>query len=111
MIPDKLLLSVETGVELIAVGIKRDREVLCVLGGTAERARETAVTLRASLAPDARDPRTGEQMSKFVEPGADVEASSYEGVEVVRAEVTPVTTGFFFGAIARGSIVQMISER
>jgi hypothetical protein len=72
MIPDKLLLSVETGVELVAVGIQHDRE-----------------------------------------PGADVEAGSYEGVEVVRAEVTPVarTSGLFFGAIARGSLVQMISER
>jgi hypothetical protein len=42
-----------------------------------------------------------------------VETSSYEGVEVVRAELTPVAgrRGFFFGTIARGSLVQMISAR
>jgi hypothetical protein len=111
MVPDKLLLSVETGIELVAVGIEREREVLCVLGGSADRAREVAAALRTSLAAGARDPRTGEPIADFIEPGAEVETSSYEGVEVVRAEVTPVASrrGFFFGTIARGSLVQMIS--
>lgn len=109
MIPDKLLLSVETGIELAAVGIKRDREVLCLLGGTAERAREIAAALRTSLAPDARDPRTGEPMSKL-ETVLGVGTSSYEGVEVVRAELNPVGgLGFLFGTVARGSLVQLIN--
>lgn len=111
MVPDKLLLSVETGVELVAVGSGRDGDVLCVLGGTADRASETAAALRVALAPEARDPRTGEPVSDLIEPGADVETSAYEGVVVVRAEVAPVAgrRGFFFGTIARGSLVQMIS--
>ena|SRR5215207_1045702 len=110
MIPDKLLLSVEVGIELVAVGIQQDREVLCVLGGTAERAREIAGSLRASLAPGARDPRTGEQISELVE-SVDVRTSSSEHVEVVRAELTPAPgqRGFLFGAIARGSLVALIN--
>jgi hypothetical protein len=111
MVPERLLLSVEVGIELVAAGIARDREVLCVLGGTGERGRDTAAGLRASLAPDARDPRTGEPISKLIEPGARVETSSYEDVDVVRAEVTPVAgrPGFFFGAIHRGSLLQMLN--
>ena len=79
LIPDKLLLSVEVGIELVGVGIERDREVLCVLGGTAERAQDAAAALRASLASGARDPRTGEPMSELVTQ-VEVKASSYEGV-------------------------------
>lgn len=109
MVPDKLLLSVEVGIDLVAVGVKRGREVLCVLGGTAERAHQIADALRASLAPRARDPRTGVQMSKLAR-AVDVTSSSYEGVQVVRAELTPVGgPGFLFGTIARGSLVQLIN--
>jgi hypothetical protein len=109
LIPDKLLLSVEVGIELVGVGVERDREVLCVLGGTAERAHDVAAALRASLAPGARDPRTGEPMSELVTE-VEVKAGTYEGVQVVRAELTPVGgRGFFFGAIARGSLVQLIN--
>ncbi|HSD24709.1 MAG TPA: hypothetical protein VLB79_10330 [Solirubrobacterales bacterium] len=111
MIPDKLLLSVETGIELVAVGLKRDREVLCALGGTAERAGQVEAGLRASLAPGARDPRTGEPMSRMVS-GVQVRSTSYEGVEVVRVELSPVGgAGFFFGTIARGSLVQLLNGR
>jgi hypothetical protein len=42
----------------------------------------------------------------------DVEAWSYEDVEVVRAVLTPAsgrTLGFLFGTIARGSLVQLIN--
>ena len=113
MVPERLLLSVEVGIDLVAAGIARDREVLCVLGGTRERARRTATALRGALAPAARDPRTGQPLSEMVERGAEVETSTYDGVAVVRAEVTPVAgrRGFFFGTIARGSLVQMISAR
>jgi hypothetical protein len=111
MVPDKLLLSVETGIELVAVGLKREREVLCALGGTPERSRQVEAGLRASLAPGARDPRTGEPMSSLVG-GVRVRRSSYEGVEVVRVELSPVAApGFFFGAIGRGSLVQLINGK
>lgn len=109
MVPERLLLSVEVGIELVAVGIQPDREVLCVLGGTADRSHEIAATLRESLAPDARDPRTGERMSRLIE-DVDVTASSYEDVQVVRAELTPVGgPGFLFGTIARGSLIQLVN--
>jgi hypothetical protein len=109
MVPDKLLLSVEVGIELVAIGIKRDREVLCVLGGTPERSREIAASLKASLAPGARDPRNGEAMSDLVA-NVEIASSTYEDVPVVRAELTPVgAPAFFFGTIARGSLVQLIN--
>jgi hypothetical protein len=112
MIPDKLLLSTELGVDLVAVGVEaHEREVLCVLGGSAERADEVATALAASLAPDAREPRTGESMADLV--GAlDLTTSSYEGVEVVRAELTLAagqSPGFLFATVARGSLVELIS--
>lgn len=109
MVPDKLLLSVETGVELVAVGLRRGREILCVLGGTEERSRQVDSALRASLAPSARDPRTGEPMSRLVR-DVRVRSGSYEEVPVVRVELTSVEgPGFLFSAIGRGSLVQMIS--
>jgi hypothetical protein len=109
MVPERLLLSVEVGIDLVAVGIKRDREVLCVLGATAERSRQIAAALRASLAPDARDPRNDKPMSELVT-GVEVSSSSYDDVQVVRAELTPVGgPGFLFGTIARGSLVQLIN--
>jgi hypothetical protein len=113
MVPERLLLSIEVGIDLIAAGIQRDREVLCVLGGTPEHARRTATALRSSLAPKARDPRTGQPLSELIEPGAEVGTSTYEDTSVVRAAVTPVAggRGFFFGTIARGSLVQLISGR
>jgi len=111
MIPDKLLLSTELGIDQVAIGVKADSEVLCVLGGTAERADEVASALETSLAPDARDPESGERISDSV---ADVEvvSDSYEGVEVVRAEATLAageSHGFFFGTVSRGTLVGMIN--
>ena len=109
MVPERLLLSVEVGIDLVAVGVKRDREVLCVLGGTPDRSREIAAALRENLAPGARDPRTGERMSRLVGE-VNVTAASYEDVQVVRAELTPVGgPGFLFGTIARGSLIQLIN--
>ena len=111
MIPDKLLLSTEVGVDLVAVGIGRSRETLCVLGGTPQRARAIAATLRRSLAPGARDPRTGAPISGDLR-AVTVRVATYQGVEVVRAELSPREErprGFLFGAIARGSLVQLIS--
>lgn len=111
MVPDKLLISTEVGVELIAVGIGRGREVLCVLGGTPERAGEIAANLKASLGASARDPRTHSPIAQEVQ-APEVETSSYDGVQVVHAAVTPVggsPRGFFLGTIASGSLVEMIN--
>lgn len=110
LIPDKLLLSTELGVDLVGVGVDREREVLCVLGGTHERARTIAAALDASLSTGARDPRTDEPISDQVS-AVDVGTDSYDGVEIVRAELTPAPSGraFLFDVIARGSLAQMIN--
>jgi hypothetical protein len=111
MIPDKLLLSTDVGADLVALGIARGREVLCVLGGTGDRAMEIAANLRVALAPGARDPRLGTPISAEVR-APEVETSSYDGVEEVRAAVTPVggrPRGFFLSTVGRGSLVQMIN--
>ena len=111
MVPDKLLLSTELGVDLVAIGIEGEREVLCVLGGTAERADEVATALETSLASDAREPRTGESMADLVD-AVEVVTEPYEGVEVVRAELTLAAgqpPGFLFGALSRGSLVELIN--
>jgi hypothetical protein len=114
MVPDNLVLSSELGVDLIAVGVAEDRrEVLCVLGGTADRAEEVAAALETSLAPDAREPRTGEPIGNLVR-AADVASTPYEGVQVVRAGLTLAPgepAGFLFGAISGGSIVELILGR
>ena len=55
MIPDKLLLSVELGVDLVALGVTAEGEVLCVLGGTPERA--VAVTSALEDLPGPRRER------------------------------------------------------
>src|SRR5918994_7790352 len=107
MIPDKLLLSSELGVDLVALGVDGKREVLCVLGGTAERAGDVATSLETSLASDAREPRTGESMADLVR-AVDVVTAPYEGVKVVRAELTLAagqSPGFLFDAVSRGSLV------
>ena len=113
MIPDKLLISVELGVDLVAVGVGREREVLCVLGGSPDRARAVAGSLRTGLAADAREPRTGERMGRLVRE-VQVTKGSYEGVEVVRASVVPApgqARDFVFDAIGRGAIPLLISGR
>jgi len=111
LIPDNLLISTELGVDVVAVGIKADGEVLCVLGGTAERADEVASALEASLAPNARDPVSGKPMSDSVA-AVDVVSAPYQGVEAVRAEVTLArgrSPGFLFGTVSSGSVVGLIN--
>ena len=111
MIPDKLLISVELGVDLVAIGVGRDREVLCLLGGTSQRADEVAANLREGLAPRAREPRTGVRVGARVR-GVEVSRSSYDGVEVVRAAMSPAAgqpEDFLFEAIGRGSLPELIS--
>jgi hypothetical protein len=111
MIPDKLLLGSELGVEQAAMGVKADGEVLCVLGGSSERADQVADALEDTLAADAEDPVSGEAIGDSLR-DVEVSQSSYDGVEIVRAEGTVAggaQPGFFFGTIARGSLVPLIS--
>jgi hypothetical protein len=112
LIPDKLLLSTELGVDLVALGVQTgEREVLCVLGGTAQRADQVASALKGSLAPDAREPVTGRPMSESVAE-AEIARDRYEGVEVVRAKITLAAgqaPGFLFDTVSRGSLVRLIN--
>jgi hypothetical protein len=112
IIPDGLLLSVDLGVTLVAVGERRDGgEVLCTLGGSAERAAGIARALGTTLAPEARDWITRERIGDSIASSA-VETGSYEGVEFVRADLTlqPDTKpGFVFGALIRASVVGWIN--
>ena len=111
MIPDKLLISVELGVDLVAIGVGPEREVLCLLGGNSQRADQVAANLRAGLAPGAREPRTGEPISNQVR-AVDVSRSESEGVQVVRATMSPAAgrpRDFLFEAIGRGSLPDLIN--
>jgi hypothetical protein len=112
LIPDNLILSTELGVDVVAVGVRaEDEEVLCVLGGTEERAADIASALETSLAPGARDPGSGEPLSDSVA-AVEVDSGADEGVEVVRAEVTLAAgqpPGFLFGTVSRGSVVALIT--
>jgi hypothetical protein len=113
MVPDKLLVSAELGVELVAMGVRAEGEVLCVLGGTPERAGQVAAALETSLDPDAREPGSGEPIGDSVA-AVDVVSGPYEGVEVVRAEVTLATgqpPGFLFGTASRGTLIGLINGR
>ncbi|HEX2466866.1 MAG TPA: hypothetical protein VHJ54_01545 [Solirubrobacterales bacterium] len=110
-IPDKHLLSSEVGIEQVAIGITTDGEVLCVVGGTPERADDIAAGLERSLAPDAEDPVTGERIGDSLA-GVEVSRSSYDGVELVRAQATTPAggePGFFFAAVSRGSLVGLLN--
>jgi hypothetical protein len=111
MVPDKLLISNEQDIDLVAVGVRAEGEVLCVLGGTAERADQVAAALETSLAPDARDPSSGEPIGDSVA-AVDVERSVYDDVEVVRADVRLAKgqpPGYLFGTLSRGAVVGMIN--
>lgn len=111
MVPDRLLLSTEVGVDLVALGVQNETEVLCALGASAERAGAISSALEASLAPGEVDPVSGEPLSDSVA-GVEVTTESYDGIALARAEVTPARgrpAGFFFGAVSRGSLVPLIS--
>ncbi|MQA73581.1 MAG: hypothetical protein GEU88_04390 [Solirubrobacterales bacterium] len=111
LVPDRLLLSTELGIDLVGMGVGPEGEVLCVLGGTEERAGQIAAALEDSLAPGAREPRTGTPIGDSVA-AVEVTTKTYDGVEVVRAELTPVAgqpPGFLFGTVARGSLVPLIN--
>jgi hypothetical protein len=110
MIPDKLLLSSEVGVDAVAVGVTADSEIMCVIGGSPERAADVASALERTLAPGARDPVSGERISDSLT-GVEVARDSYAGVQWVRAEGVPSGAhprGYFFSTIPLGSLVSLI---
>jgi hypothetical protein len=111
MTPDKLLLSSEAGVDAVAVGVTADSEVMCVIGGSAERAADVVATLERTLGPDARDPVSGERISDSLR-RVRVTSDSYDGVQWVRAEGTPAgahPSGYFLSTIPLGSLVSLIN--
>ena len=113
MIPAKLLLSVELGFDQVAMGVGRDREVLCVLGDSQDAADGFAAEMRRSLAPAARDPRSDDRIGAQI---ASVQVDSYSdgGIAVARATLTPRSSapvGFLFAAVARGSLGALITGR
>jgi hypothetical protein len=111
-IPDKLLLGSELGIEQVAIGVKAGGEVLCTLGGTAERADEVASALETLLVPDARDPVSGERIGNSLS-DVKVTRDSLEGVEVVRADARVAAggeqPGFFFDTVASASLVSLLN--
>jgi hypothetical protein len=112
LVPDNLLLSVDLEVNAVAVGVSGPRrEVLCVLGGTPDRAGEVASGLERSLGPGARDPLTGAPIDDSVA-RAQVSRDTDDGVEVVRADLTLARgqpPGYLFGTVAGGSLVRLIN--
>lgn len=111
MVPDKQLLSIETGIDMVAIGVTAGGDVLCALGGSPERADEVEKALRVSLAPDARDPVTGEPLSASVD-GVEVTRETVGDVEVVRAELElapGADPGFLFATIPTGSLVSILN--
>lgn len=112
LVPDKQIVSTELGIQVVAAGVRRKgQEVLCVLGGTPERADEVATSLEAGLAADARDPVAGERVGKSVE-AFNVTRDSYDDIEVVRAGVTLTAeepTGYLFGQISSAAVVAWIN--
>jgi hypothetical protein len=110
MVPAKLLLSTELGVSAVAMGVGQSGETLCVLGGTPARANEVAAALERGLAAGARDPRTGERIGGSIA-GVEVSTDTYDGIQMVRAELTPAAgtpPGWIFAAASRGSLVGLI---
>jgi hypothetical protein len=113
VIPDKLLLSSEVGVDLVAIGMRsRREEVLCMVGGSPERATAIDAALESGFAPDARDPKTRERMGELVASLA-ITREPYGDVQVVRTELTtpPGTPpGFLLSRVATGSIPYIVAE-
>ena len=113
MVPDRQLISTEQGVDLVAAGVRRPGdEVLCTLGGTAERADEIASNLESSLAADSPDPISRAPVGDSVE-SAEVSLDTDDGVQVVRADLalTPgEKAGYLLRAIPQGALVGLIND-
>ena len=111
IVPDQHLIGADQGVAQIAVGVGREREVMCTIGGTDERAADIAAALEQLLVPDARDPVTRERLGRRFA-AVEVTQETYDGVPFVRASVTPEPggePGYVFETIATGSLISLIN--
>jgi hypothetical protein len=111
IVPAKLLVSTELGVDLVAVGVEDEREVICTVGGTPERAAEVAEGFQTGLTPARVDPITDQPIARSLR-AANVSTSVDDGVQTVRAELTlrpAEERGYVFGALARASVVGWIN--
>jgi hypothetical protein len=111
LVPDQHLLSADLGIELVAVGVEPHHEVVCTVGGSAERADEIASAFETTLSPGAPDPATGEPIERSVS-AFEVERATYDGVETVRGELTLTPAqrrGYVFDALSRASVVGWIN--
>jgi hypothetical protein len=111
IVPAKLLVSTELGVDLVAVGVEDEREVVCTVGGTPERAAAVAEGFRAGLAAGALDPITDQPIDRSLA-AADVATSVDEGVQTIRAELTlraAEERGYVFGILERATVVGWIN--
>jgi hypothetical protein len=111
MVPDKQLLGTDLDIDLAAFGVTADDDVLCILGGTAERADAVEANLKVGLGSSTPDPVTGERLGASV--AADtVSRETYDGVEIVRAELeraADTEPGFLLATISTGSLVSLIN--
>lgn len=111
IVPDKQLLSIETGIDMVAIGTTAGSELLCVVGGTSDRAEAVTGALESALSPSSRDPVTGERLGRSIA-ATEVTSATTNGTETVRAEVERTQTGtpgFLFGTIASGSLISMLN--
>ena len=111
IVPDQHLIGADQGVAQIAVGVDREREVLCTIGGTDERAADIASAFEQLLQPDIRDPVTREPLGRRIAT-VEVSQNAHDGVPFVRAEMTPEPggePGYVFETIATGSLISLIN--
>ena len=103
--------------QLFAFGVRLTedgpREVLCVLDEDEARVDAAADGMREAFAPGAREPVTGEPMSRLFE-SADVERLELEEVPAARAELVPARgqePGVLFRVFPRGSTLTYVGLR
>lgn len=110
--PDSNLVSTDLGISLVAAGVRADGdEVLCTLGGGAERAVEIAANLRRLLVPEGRDPISGDRLDGSIS-AVRVERGAPYGTDTVRAVIEPAPggqPGYVFGLVSSASVVGLIN--
>lgn len=99
--------------DLIAVGVRPDapaREALCAIGDSRERAEEWVRGLSESFSSGAREPLSGEPISRSVSE-ARVDALDDDDFFAARVEITLAEgerPGFLYGALVRGSVLPFV---
>lgn len=99
--------------DLIAIGVRPKapaREVLCAIGDSVERAEEWVRRLSESFSAGAREPLSGEPISRSVSE-AQVDELDEGGFYAARVEITLAEgehPGFLYGALVRGSVLPFL---